>query len=142
MLDAKKIAKESYWTLKITFGVVPIVAGIDKFTELLVDWTTYLSPWAAAVLPFRPEVFMMIVGVIEIAAGVLVLSKFTRIGALVVSAWLVGIALNLITAGYFDIAVRDLVMAVAAWRLARVALVVEEPREERSATARRETAHA
>lgn len=108
-----------WWTLRLTFGIVPIVAGIDKFTHVLVDWNKYLSPLAADVLPISGSTFMMIVGVIEIIAGALVLSRFTRFGAYLVSAWLLGIAINLLTTGtYLDIAVRDVVMAVSAFSLA------------------------
>lgn len=107
-----------YWALRLTYGLVPIVAGLDKFTNLLTDWTKYLSPLARDVLPFSAGTFMMIVGVIEIIAGVIVLSRFTRIGAYVVGAWLVAIAINLLTAGFYDIAVRDAAMAVAAFSLA------------------------
>jgi uncharacterized membrane protein YphA (DoxX/SURF4 family) len=106
--------------LRFTFGLVPIVAGLDKFTNLLVDWTTYLSPGVASMLPFAPRTFMMIVGVIEIAAGILVLSRLTRIGAYVVTVWLLLIAINLVTLGHYDIAVRDVVMAVSAFCLARL----------------------
>src|SRR5262245_26411231 len=101
-----------FWALRLTFGLVPIVAGLDKFTNLLARWDNYVAPWFAEMLPFSPHTFMMIVGVIEIAAGILVLSKLTRIGAYVVSGWLVAVAMNLITAGFLDIAVRDLSMAV------------------------------
>ena len=110
-----------WWTLRLTFGLVPIVAGVDKFTNLLVDWTKYLSPVATNALPISASTFMMVVGVIEVIAGLLVLSRFTRFGAYLVSAWLVGIAVNLITTGtYFDIAVRDLVMAIGAFTLAKL----------------------
>ena len=84
-----------WWILRLTFGLVPIVAGVDKFTNLLVDWTQYLSPVATNVLPISASTFMMIVGVIEVVAGLLVLSRFTRFGAYLVSAWLLGIAVNL-----------------------------------------------
>ena len=106
--------------LRLTFGLVPIVAGFDKFTNILVDWTQYLSPLAQDLLPISGSTFMMLVGVIEIVAGLLVLSRFTRLGAYIVSAWLVGIAINLIAAGYLDIAVRDVVMAVGAFALAKL----------------------
>lgn len=129
-----------YTILRLTYGLVPIVAGADKFTNLLVDWTTYLSPVAAGMLPFSPEVFMYLVGVIEIVAGLLVLTR-PRIGAYVVSAWLVAIALNLVTHGrYFDIAVRDVVMAVGAFCLARLAEAREKETAPGRATVR--TAHA
>lgn len=106
--------------LKYTFGLVPIVAGFDKFTNILADWSQYLSDGLAGMLPFAPSTFMMIVGVIEIAAGVLVLTK-TKLGAIIVSAWLMLIALTLIFSWtYVDVAVRDLVMAVAAFSLAKL----------------------
>src|SRR5690554_2867109 len=85
-----------YHVLKYTFGVVPIVAGLDKFTNLLTDWTQYISPAAGDALPFSPEVFMMIVGVVEIAVGVLILTRYTRWGAYIAAAWLTLIAINLI----------------------------------------------
>ncbi|HEX2252880.1 MAG TPA: DoxX family membrane protein [Thermoanaerobaculia bacterium] len=111
-----------YKTLRLAYGLVPIVAGLDKFTNLLTDWAKYLSEPFAALLPFAPETFMLIVGVIEIAAGILVLVR-PRLGGWVVAAWLVAIALNLIVGGWFDIAVRDLVMALGAWTLVRLAVV-------------------
>jgi uncharacterized membrane protein YphA (DoxX/SURF4 family) len=116
------MTEKPYTVLKLTYGVVPIVAGADKLTNLLVDWKQYLSPVLVDLLPFSPSTFMMIVGVIEIVAGLLVLSKFTKLGAYVVSAWLVAIALSLVTTGkFFDVAVRDLVMAVGAFALAQLA---------------------
>ncbi|KXO01140.1 tRNA (5-methylaminomethyl-2-thiouridylate)-methyltransferase [Aequorivita aquimaris] len=106
--------------LKYTFGLVPIVAGLDKFSNILTNWSQYISEGFAAMLPFEPITFMMIVGVIEIIAGVLVLTK-TKIGAYVVSAWLVAIALTLIFSwNYVDVAVRDLVMAIGAFSLAKL----------------------
>ena len=106
--------------LKYTFGLVPIVAGLDKFTNILVDWTTYSSPGLMDLLPITAAAFMGIVGVIEIGAGILVLVK-PSIGALVVSAWLVLIALTLIISGqYLDVAVRDVVMAIGAFSLAKL----------------------
>jgi uncharacterized membrane protein YphA (DoxX/SURF4 family) len=114
----------AYRLLRIVYGAVPIVAGLDKFTNLLTDWEKYLSPIVRGIVP--ATAFMHAIGVIEIAAGLLVLSKFTRIGAYVVAAWLVGIALNLLTTGqYFDVAVRDLVMAAGAFTLAQLAAARE-----------------
>lgn len=107
-------------TLKYTFGLVPIVAGLDKFTNILTNWSQYISEGLAEMISFEPTSFMMIVGVIEIVAGVLVLIK-TKLGAYVVSAWLVAIALTLIFSwSYVDVAVRDLVMAIAAFCLAKL----------------------
>ncbi|WP_163517815.1 DoxX family membrane protein [Gelidibacter japonicus] len=106
--------------LKYTFGLVPIVAGLDKFTNILTDWTQYLSDGLADMLPFEPSVFMMIIGVIEIVAGILVFTK-TKFGAYLVSVWLVLIDLTLLFSGtYLDVAVRDIVMAIAAFSLAKL----------------------
>jgi len=108
---------------RLTYGIVPIVAGIDKFTNLLTDWTQYLSPAFTELSPVSPHVFMMIVGVIEIAAGILVLYR-PAIGSIIVSAWLTLIALTLLTSGnYLDVAVRDLVMAIGAYSFSRLAKV-------------------
>ena len=106
--------------LKFTYGLVPIVAGLDKFANLLTDWSQYLNPSLAQMLPFSAATFMAIVGVIEIVAGILVFVR-TELGAYVVSAWLVCIALTLLLSGkYLDVAVRDLVMAIGAYSLARL----------------------
>jgi uncharacterized membrane protein YphA (DoxX/SURF4 family) len=110
-----------WWLLRLVFGLVPIVAGLDKFTGLLADWETYLGPLARSLIPMDPATFMKVVGIVEIVAGVLVLSRYTRIGAYVVSAWLVAIAFQLLTTGRFlDIAVRDLVMAAGAFSLGQL----------------------
>jgi uncharacterized membrane protein YphA (DoxX/SURF4 family) len=105
--------------MRYTYGLVPIIAGLDKFTNLLVDWKKYLSPAVADMLPFGAGTFMAVVGVIEIVAGVIVLWR-PRLGAYIVMAWLIAIAINLLISGYYDIAVRDLVMAVGAYSLARL----------------------
>jgi hypothetical protein len=103
--------------LKATYGLVPIVAGADKFTHLLTDWNQYLAPAVVELLPVSAGTFMSIVGVVEIVAGVLVLAR-PRIGSLVVGCWLLAIALNLLLSGqYLDIAVRDAVMAIGAFSL-------------------------
>ena len=110
--------------LRITFGIVPIVAGLDKFTNLLTDWAQYLHPGIVSMLPFSPHVFMMIVGVIEIIAGIIVLVR-PAIGGTIVSIWLILIALTLLASGkYLDVAVRDLVMAISAFSMARIARFV------------------
>jgi len=105
--------------LKLTYWLVPIVAGLDKFTNLLTDWKHYLSPALVDMLPLSPSVFMYVVGIIEIIAGALVLWR-PRLGAYVVMAWLLAIAITLIIGGYYDIAVRDIVMAIGAYSLARL----------------------
>jgi len=111
--------------LKYTFGLVPIVAGLDKFTNLLTDWSQYTAASLIELLPFEVGVFMAIVGTIEIAAGILVLYK-TKLGAFIVAAWLLLIAITLILSGSFiDVAVRDIVMSIAAFSLAK--LVTSNP---------------
>lgn len=122
-----------YRPLQLTYGLVPLLAGLDKFTNILTDWSQYLAPWLADLLPFSPDVFLGIVGVIEIAVGLMVLTRWTRIGAWLAAGWLCAIALQLVTMGLFDIAVRDLAMAVGAYTLARLA----EAREREGAGARR-----
>jgi uncharacterized membrane protein YphA (DoxX/SURF4 family) len=110
-----------YYPLRLAYGLVPVVAGLDKFFHLLTNWDKYLPAEVAALLPISPASFMQVVGVIEIVAGLAVLTVFTRLGAYVVAVWLSLIAVNLILAGYFDIAVRDLVMALGAYTLGEVA---------------------
>ena len=103
--------------LKWTYGLVPIVAGADKFAHMLTDWDKYLAPIVTDILPLSAGTFMAIVGIIEIVAGILVLIR-PKIGSLVVGLWLIGIAVNLLLLGqYFDVAVRDVVMAIGAFSL-------------------------
>jgi len=103
--------------LRFTYGIIPIVAGADKFTNLLVDWSKYMN---ATLLPFSSETFMSIVGIIEICAGILVLFR-PKEGGYLVSTWLVLVALSLLISGnYLDIAVRDVAMAIGAFSLARL----------------------
>lgn len=111
------INQKIYTILKYVFVVVPIVAGLDKFTNILTDWSQYVNPILTQTIPMNSDSFMMIVGIIEIAAGLLVLLK-TKIGVLVVSIWLALIALSLIASfSFVDVAVRDLVMAISAYIL-------------------------
>ncbi|HRP56059.1 hypothetical protein [Agriterribacter sp.] len=108
--------------LKITYGIVPVVAGSDKFTNLLANWSDYLGR-NASILPVDPMLFMKIVGIIEIIAGIIVLVNPLR-GAYIVMIWLIFIALQLIVSGqYFDVAVRDLVMAVGAYTLSQLTAI-------------------
>ena len=111
--------------LKLTFTIVPIVAGLDKLFNILCDWTQYINPTMLDLLPFSGATFMMIVGVIEIAAGILVF-VMPKIGGLVVSVWLILIALSLLVGWNFaDVAIRDLVMAISAFSMARLALICD-----------------
>ena len=112
--------KTTYNILRLTFGIVPIVAGLDKFTNLLTDWEQYVNPAIAHLLPVSASAFMMIIGVIEIAAGILVLKK-TEWGGYVIATWLTVIAITLLAGTPFiDVAVRDLVMAVGAYTFVQI----------------------
>jgi uncharacterized membrane protein YphA (DoxX/SURF4 family) len=124
----RKLVDSVWWTFRLSFGLVPVVAGLDKFLNLLTFWPKYVAPALSGVLPVTPQHFMYAVGVIEIVAGLAVLlSPWTKLFAYVVAAWLAGIAVNLIAGGFYDIAVRDLVMAVSAISLARLTDVVHVP---------------
>jgi uncharacterized membrane protein YphA (DoxX/SURF4 family) len=107
--------------LKVGLGLAAFLAGLDKFFYLLADWRVYVSPLVPALLPVSAATFLYAVGVIEMVVGIAILTSYTRPGAYVAAAWLVAIALNLLTTGhYFDIAVRDVEMAIAAYALARL----------------------
>ena len=111
---------QAYLLLRTVFVVAPILFGIDKFANVLVDWDQYLAPWINDILPGSGSDAMYAVGVIEIVAG-LVVAFVPRFGAPLVAAWLAGIIFNLLTlSGYYDVALRDfglLVGALALWRL-------------------------
>ena len=111
----------AWWALRVGLGGAAFLAGLDKFFNLLADWPSYLSPLAAHVLPFGAAAFMHVVGVIEMVVGLVILGGLTQLGGYVAAAWLVAIAVNLVTTGhYFDVAVRDVEMAIAAFTLARL----------------------
>jgi hypothetical protein len=112
-------ARQAYHLLHVGFIVLPLIAGLDKFTMFLADWPKYLSPAYQGILPLSAPAFMMAVGIVEILAGLLVAIK-PKIGATVVGVWLVAIVINLVLhpAGYLDIALRDVGLAIAAFALA------------------------
>lgn len=119
----------SWWALKIGLGVGPIITGIDKFFNKLTDWTMYLSPLATKSVPVSAATFMHIVGVVEILAGIVVLSRWTRIGSQVVALWLLAIAVNLLTTGlFYDLAMRDVEIAIGAFVLSQLSAVREQGR--------------
>lgn len=121
--NSQQTLTQTFHLLKYTFGIVPIVAGADKFTNLLTNWKQYINPSIAGILPISSSAFMMIVGVIEIIAGISVLKK-AEIGGYIVAGWLTVIALTLLLGfNYVDVAVRDLVMAIAAFSMARLAKI-------------------
>jgi len=111
----------AWWALRIGLGLGAFLAGLDKFFSVLASWEMYLSPLAERVLPVSPAVFMRIVGVVEMAVGVALLAGLVRLGAYVMGAWLLAIAANLVTTGaFYDLAVRDVEIAIAAYTLARL----------------------
>jgi uncharacterized membrane protein HdeD (DUF308 family) len=111
---------QAYLLLHIGFAALPVIAGIDKFFHWLANWDQYLAPLATEVLPVSGHTFMLAVGVIEIAAGLLVAFR-PRIGAYVVALWLWGIIVNLlIIPGFFDVALRDFGLSIGALALARL----------------------
>jgi hypothetical protein len=114
-------ARQAFHILHVGFVVAPVLAGLDKFFDVLVDWDRYVAPVATDVLPFSADTLMLAVGVIEIAAGVLVALR-PRIGGYVVAAWLWLVIVNLLVAGdFFDIALRDFGLSLGALALARLA---------------------
>ena len=113
--------------LRIGIGLAAFLAGLDKFFNLLADWESYLSPLMRDVVPVSATTFMRTVGVVEMVAGAIVLAGFTRFGGYLVAAWLIGIAVSLVTTGrYFDVAVRDILIALASFTMARLSETREE----------------
>jgi uncharacterized membrane protein YphA (DoxX/SURF4 family) len=120
-------AFQAFTLLRVGFTVAPIVFGLDKFTNVLVNWEQYLAPWVNRLMPGTAHQFMDVVGVVEICAGLAVAIK-PRYGAYVVAAWLAGIIVNLLTySGYYDIALRDFGLMLAALTLARLARIYDPP---------------
>jgi uncharacterized membrane protein YphA (DoxX/SURF4 family) len=118
---------QAYVLMRLAFTVAPIAFGLDKFANVMVDWPNYLAPWINDIAPGSGQDFMYLVGVIEILAGVAVALK-PRYGAYVVAAWLAGIVINLLTySGYYDIALRDFGLMLAALALARLASIYDPP---------------
>ncbi|WP_051795366.1 hypothetical protein [Streptomyces sp. NRRL S-87] len=113
--------RQAFWILRIGFTAAPVLFGLDKFANLLVDWPAYLAPWIDDVVPGSAQADMSAVGVIEIVAGVVV-ALAPRFGGWLVAAWLTGIIVNLLTVpGFYDIALRDFGLLLAAVALARLA---------------------
>jgi hypothetical protein len=114
-------AYQAFLTLRVGFVVAPILFGLDKFTNLLADWTTYLAPAIDRLVPGSAASAMLAVGVIEILAGLLVAVR-PKVGGYLVAAWLAGIIGNLLLlGGHYDVALRDLGLLLAALALARLA---------------------
>jgi uncharacterized membrane protein YphA (DoxX/SURF4 family) len=120
-------AYQAFVLLRVVFAVAPILFGLDKFFDVLVDWERYLAPWIDDIVPGGSATAMHLVGVVEITAGVLVALK-PRYAAYLVAAWLGGIIVNLLTySGYYDIALRDFGLLVGALALGRLAQAYDPP---------------
>jgi uncharacterized membrane protein YphA (DoxX/SURF4 family) len=112
---------QAYLLLRTVFTIAPIAFGLDKFANLLTDWEGYLAPWINSLVPGSAHTAMLLVGVVEIVAGVAVALR-PRFGGYLVALWLAGIIVNLVTLGdYYDVALRDFGLLVAALALARLA---------------------
>jgi hypothetical protein len=125
VLKERDAGYDAFMMLRVAFTVAPIAFGLDKFFNVLVDWPIYLAPWINDIMPGSAQDFMYVIGAVEIVAGVLVAIK-PRYGAPVVAAWLAGIILNLLTAsGFYDVALRDFGLMLAALTLARLSLTYD-----------------
>ena len=112
--------QQAFLLLRTVFTVAPILFGLDKFTNLLTDWTVYLAPVATSVIPLPAQTIMYVVGVVEIIAGITVAVR-PRFGSLLVAVWLLGIIINLLVLGsFFDVALRDFGLLVGALALNRL----------------------
>jgi uncharacterized membrane protein YphA (DoxX/SURF4 family) len=112
--------QQAFLLLRTVFTIAPILFGLDKFTNILTDWTMYLAPVATSVVPVSAQIFMYGVGVVEIIAGIAV-ALWPRFGSLLVAAWLLGITINLLILGsFYDVALRDFGLMVGALALNRL----------------------
>jgi len=110
-----------WWVLRIGIGAAAFLAGLDKFFNLLTNWGMYLSPMMEHLLPVSGAVFMRLIGPVEMLVGLAILTRWTRLGAYAAAVWLLCISINLLTTGnFYDLAVRDVEIALAAWVLARL----------------------
>ncbi len=116
-----KRLETAWWALRLGLGLGPFLAGLDKFFDILANWEMYLGPLALKVVPVSAPSFMRAVGVVEMIVGLAILTRWTRLGAYVMSLWLLSIAINLAaTATFYDLAFRDVEIAIAAFTLARL----------------------
>jgi hypothetical protein len=132
VVDRHEPAYQAYAILHWAFVIAPVVAGADKFTDLLTNWDKYLAPQMGYILGGATHTFMLVVGIVEILAGLLVALK-PKVGAYVVATWLAAIILNLLLAGrYFDVALRDFGLLLGALALGRLSMAYDHLGESRS----------
>jgi hypothetical protein len=117
----------TWWALKIALGAATVLAGLDKFFNVLAHWTDYLNPMVLEFVPVSPETFMQSLGIVEMIIGLTILTRWTRLGAYLAACWLVVMAANLVSIQkFYDVAVHDLLLAVAAFALARLSALRQE----------------
>jgi hypothetical protein len=122
-------AYQAFLVLRTTFVIAPILFGLDKFTNLLTDWTSYLAPAIDGLVPGSAATAMLVVGVVEVVAG-LVVAVRPKVGGYLVAAWLAGIIGNLLLLGdHYDVALRDFGLLLAALALARLAPAFQPTRD-------------
>jgi uncharacterized membrane protein YphA (DoxX/SURF4 family) len=132
MTDFDNRLNAGWWALRIGLGLGPIITGFDKFFNKLTDWGMYLSPLATRIVPVSATIFMRAVGVVEIVAGLIILSRWTKLGSYIVMLWLIGIAVNLLTTGmFYDLAMRDVEIAIGAFALSQLTAVRQQRRTAR-----------
>jgi hypothetical protein len=112
--------------MRVAIGLMATLAGLDKFFNILADWSSYVSPVVTQLLPFSTDVLMWVVGIVEFAVGISILTALPVVGAYVASAWLLLVAGSLLLGGHLDIAVRDVVLSISAFTLARLVQVQTE----------------
>jgi hypothetical protein len=127
-MEGTKRVVFSWNLMRYAYGAALLVLGLDKIIgkDFIVYWPKYISPFVAGLLPVSPTVFLIAMGVIEVAVGLMLITKWPRIAGYLSVAWLVLIAINLLMLGYIDIAARDLLLAVGAAALAELTVAVEQ----------------
>ena len=118
--------------LRIAIGLMATLAGLDKFFNVLADWNAYIAPVALQLSPISPGALMGVVGLVEVGVGLTILAVSPTIGAYIAGIWLSFVAINLVIGGHFDVAVRDLVLAVAAFALSSLSQLTAERRSPQS----------
>ena len=130
-MDSSEKLDSAFWVLRLGLGASAFLAGADKFTNLLTDWEKYLAPQARRTLPISKKTFMRTIGVVEMLVGLGILSPRGKVSSYAASVWLLAIACNLILNEDYDIAVRDINMAIGAFALAQMSAVREHDLEDR-----------
>jgi len=126
-MDLNARTRLSWNLLRYSYGIVILLVGLDKIlgTEFIVHWSNYISPSVIGILPVSVPVFLIAIGIVEVVVAIMMLTKWPRLAGYISTVWLILIAINLILAGFLDVAVRDLLLAVGAFVSAELATVVK-----------------